>query len=394
MALMVMLSMLSINFSIAPSLKAAAESSVYFSESGTPETAVTDKTVMAGDDFSLVATVDPGITPNEVSGAELHVKFDPTKFSLTSIDAPAAPSDCAVTPTFSTVLQSPSIDNTNGTGVIALGVCMTTPPSPVVTISPIATFNFHAINGTSGPLPIYFLSSTLVTAIGETESVVAMLTDANVTVDSLNMSAPIISAGLPSGTLIVGTTQAAVSVSTDENATCKYNTGSGLAYDLMNQTFTTTGGTSHSFIVSGLSNGGSYGYFVRCKDIDENKNLSDYFISFTVANPVIIQTSSSSSSHRDEKKKTPKRYVSNSKKKIARGKVLIQRGKKFSKNDFVLLYFSKFGGGYYAPQKIKTSSTGAFTLSYVVNKPIGKYNWYAIDIKTAKKSKTVYYTVK
>ncbi|HBI33913.1 MAG TPA: hypothetical protein DEA43_03650 [Candidatus Moranbacteria bacterium] len=109
----------------------------------------------------------------------------------------------------------------------------------------------------------------------------------------------------------------------------------------------------------------------------------------------VVQSSSKSSSSKSKKKKSsPSRSVSNSKKTIKYGQKLIQRGKKFSKKSFVLLYFSKAGGGYYAPQKVKTSSSGSFSLTYRVNKPKGKYSWYAVDVKTGKKSKVTYYTVK
>lgn len=390
MSLVTLFAMLSVNLSfLAENVQAAAESNLYFSEVGVPGTPVTEKTVTAGDDFTLDVAIDP--TSNQVSGAEIYVTFDHTKFSLTSITAPSAPEDCVATPAFSTILQSANIDNSAGSGSIALGVCMTTPASPIITSTSVATFAFHAINGTSGPLPISFSSETLATAIGETENVLVSMSGIDVTVNSIDNEAPILSAGSPSGTLSAGTTQATVSVTTSENATCKYDTSSG-SYDSLSSTFTTTGALTHSFLVSGLVNGGSYGYFVRCKDANENSNQSDYLISFAVATPVIAPAISES--HKDEKKKTPSRYVSNSKKKVARGATLIQRGKKFSKNNFVLIYFSKFGGGYYPPQKIKTSASGSFMIKYKVNKPKGRYGWYVVDMKTGKKSKTTYYTVK
>lgn len=396
----VMMSLLTLNLTIAPTSKAVAESVLYFSEESTPETQATSKTVTAGDDFTLVATINPN--SNQVTATELHVNFDASKFSLSSITPPTAPADCSANPAFSVVLQSASIDNTNGTATISLGVCVTTPASPILTVSPVATLVFHAISGTSGSLPISFTGS-MSSAVDEIDNVVASTVPVNIKVDSPDVAAPVITNGAPTGTLAAGTTQTTVAVTTNENATCKYSTSSGVAFDSMTG-FTTTGATSHSFSATGLSNGGSYGYFVRCKDVNDNTNQSDYLISFAIASPAVVvpvnptvASSSSSSSHHhksDKKKKTPKRYVSNSKKKIARGKVLIQRGKKFSKNNYVLLYFSKFGGGYYAPQKIKTSSTGAFTLSYMVNKPIGNYNWYAVDVATGKRSKTTSYKVK
>ena len=99
-----------------------------------------------------------------------------------------------------------------------------------------------------------------------------------------------------------------------------------------------------------------------------------------------------------EKKKveevTPPRTVSNSKKTAHNGDTIYQRGKKFSKNTIVKLYFAKPDGTYYPPMSVKTTKAGAFTVKYVVNKPKGTYKWYALDTKSGKKSKTVKYQVK
>jgi hypothetical protein len=51
----------------------------------------------------------------------------------------------------------------------------------------------------------------------------------------------------------------------------------------MPSTFTTTGATAHSTTVTGLANGGSYSYHVRCQDGAGNPNTSDFTLSFTVA---------------------------------------------------------------------------------------------------------------
>jgi hypothetical protein len=93
----------------------------------------------------------------------------------------------------------------------------------------------------------------------------------------------VLSNGQPSGVLPVGTTQTAISLSTDESATCKYSTSAGTAYASMTNTFSTTGGTSHSQTITGLTNGNSYSYYVRCQDASENANTSDFTISFSVA---------------------------------------------------------------------------------------------------------------
>jgi hypothetical protein len=56
----------------------------------------------------------------------------------------------------------------------------------------------------------------------------------------------------------------------------------------MTNTFTTTGGTVHSTAVTGLTNGGVYSYFVRCRDVDANVNPDDFPIGFAVADPSLV----------------------------------------------------------------------------------------------------------
>jgi glucose/arabinose dehydrogenase len=95
--------------------------------------------------------------------------------------------------------------------------------------------------------------------------------------------APGRSNGLPTGTLAAGTTQATLRLTTDENATCRYGTVAGTAYTSLPTQFTTTGGTAHATTVSGLANGRSYTYYVRCRDSAGNANATDFAISFSVA---------------------------------------------------------------------------------------------------------------
>ncbi len=100
---------------------------------------------------------------------------------------------------------------------------------------------------------------------------------------------PVLSNGQPTGTLPAGTTQTTISLTTDENATCKYATTAGTPYASMPNTFAVTGGVSHSTTVSGLANGQTYSYYCRCSDIVGNVDGSDYVITFSIAStpPVI-----------------------------------------------------------------------------------------------------------
>lgn len=109
--------------------------------------------------------------------------------------------------------------------------------------------------------------------------------------ESADTDAPVISGASPSSTLVADTTNTTLSVTTDTNATCRYSTTSGTAYNSIPNTFSTTGGTSHSSTITGLSNGDSYNYYVRCKDEADNANSSDTVISFTVSEPNVVSTS-------------------------------------------------------------------------------------------------------
>jgi hypothetical protein len=99
---------------------------------------------------------------------------------------------------------------------------------------------------------------------------------------TLDTMPPSRSNGAPTGTLSAGTTQTNISLDTTEAATCKWDTTPSTAYASMANTFTTTGSTSHSTTVTGLSDGNSYTYYVRCADGLGNANPDDFSIAFSV----------------------------------------------------------------------------------------------------------------
>ena len=100
-----------------------------------------------------------------------------------------------------------------------------------------------------------------------------------------DLTAPIIANGQPTGSLPHGTTQASMSVNTDETATCRWGTTSGTPYADLPNAFTSTGGTTHSTLLTGLVDGQHYTRYVRCRDAHGNANASSYAISFDVASP-------------------------------------------------------------------------------------------------------------
>ena len=94
---------------------------------------------------------------------------------------------------------------------------------------------------------------------------------------------PVRSNGQPSSALPAGTTQTTLSLTTNETATCRYSTTAGVTYGSMANTFSVTNGTSHSTLVTGLTNGGSYTFYVRCQDSAANANTTDFAIGFSVS---------------------------------------------------------------------------------------------------------------
>ena len=98
-------------------------------------------------------------------------------------------------------------------------------------------------------------------------------------------AAPVISNPMPtpSSALPTGTTSTTLGVSTDEAAQCRYATSASIAYASMPNSFTTTGLIAHSTMLTGLTDGGAYGYYIRCQDGSGNANTSDYTITFSVA---------------------------------------------------------------------------------------------------------------
>lgn len=92
---------------------------------------------------------------------------------------------------------------------------------------------------------------------------------------------PMLSNPLPSATLPYGTTQTTLGVTTDGASTCRYGTTPGVEYDSIANTFTNTGGVTHTQTISGLTNGQDTPYYIRCNK-DTVVNEQDFQINITV----------------------------------------------------------------------------------------------------------------
>ncbi|NVB40676.1 LamG domain-containing protein [Pseudenhygromyxa sp. WMMC2535] len=96
--------------------------------------------------------------------------------------------------------------------------------------------------------------------------------------------------GAPEGLLAYGTQTTDMTVQTDQEALCSYRNApaSGACGPYWWNTFTSSGQTtSHATTLTGLVDGHSYRYCVRCENADQVANTDDYFIAFTVADPSV-----------------------------------------------------------------------------------------------------------
>lgn len=116
---------------------------------------------------------------------------------------------------------------------------------------------------------------------GQTTSVsqyIAFTTD----LDAVDTTAPILSGLYNPGTIFGGSTKTKIYLNTNENSQCRYSANSSDGYNQMS-TMSTTGTLGHAHIVEGLSNGGSFTYYVMCADPTGNISNKET-INFSVAN--------------------------------------------------------------------------------------------------------------
>lgn len=153
--------------------------------------------------FSLNAQIDPGT--NAVSGVEMHITYDPTKFRLDSI----TPS-----PVFSVELQAVAIDNVSGKASVALGVPLPNPS--VTTVTTVASLSFHAVAAVSAA-PITFLATSIASADGESSDMLVSRLPASVmVVGGADTISPTVSITAPVNNAIIART-VTISASASDN---------------------------------------------------------------------------------------------------------------------------------------------------------------------------------
>lgn len=107
---------------------------------------------------------------------------------------------------------------------------------------------------------------------------------AQLVLDSLTDIAPPVRSNLaPADNPPLGTTTVDLTLDTDENASCRYDTTADTAFDDMANDFTVTGGTAHSSTVA-VADGQIFTFYVRCRDGLGNTDGDDAEIRFGVGN--------------------------------------------------------------------------------------------------------------
>ncbi|RKY35269.1 MAG: hypothetical protein DRP78_05610, partial [Candidatus Omnitrophota bacterium] len=143
----------------------------------------------------------------------------------------------------------------------------------------------ESYNLMSADFTIPITTGTAYFAIKDLDSVSSYVSKIDYFISEINdETAPVRSNGNPTGNLSSGTTSTSISLTTNETADCKYGPFANVAYADLPNTFNNTNSTSHSQTITGLSDGQSYTYYVRCQDTAENVNTDDFTISFSIAN--------------------------------------------------------------------------------------------------------------
>ncbi len=101
--------------------------------------------------------------------------------------------------------------------------------------------------------------------------------------NSEDLSSPIRSNLLPTGILSADTKETNISLNTDEPGYCRFSNTPDKPYDSIGNRFSPDKKkTSFSAKVSGLKDGQTYKYYVRCQDLAGNKNIDDAVIEFSI----------------------------------------------------------------------------------------------------------------
>jgi hypothetical protein len=262
--------------------------------------AVTSVSVAATPTITSFAATPSSITPGQSTTLSWSVT-NATSVSINEgIGTVASSGTVTVTPTETTKYV---LTARGGRARATSSVVVTVQSAPAPTISGFSAAPSSITAGQSSVLSWTVTNATAVTLDGTTVSASGTTTVTPGTTTTYSLTAvnasgsvsrqvevtvvppapPVVSNGQPTGTLAAGTTTAALSVTTNETATCRFSTVAGSAFSAMTP-FATTGQTAHSSPLTGLVPG-AYTYYVKCSSAQGAVDAADYVVSFTVPTP-------------------------------------------------------------------------------------------------------------
>lgn len=245
--------------------------------------------------FTFDATDAAGNTATQVSRAS--VTFDSTAPTITSVSSDKAAGSYTVGEIIDIDVTFSEAVTSSGNVTVTLETGSTDQTCTfTVSATTTGTCDYTVQSGDTSSDLEATISGTIADGVGNAMSnftpATGLAANEALVIDT---TAPTLSNGAPSGSLSAGVTVATLSLDTDVASTCKYDTVASTAYASMTGTFDTTGGTTHSESVTGLSVG-TQNYYVRCIDALSNANTSDFTISFTVVAAVAASSGNSSGS--------------------------------------------------------------------------------------------------
>lgn len=233
-----------------------------------------------GEEFQTQIVLDTA--GKNIVAVQTVATFDISKVEVKSVDVSSSTSD------FNSEIEK---DIDSGGGRILIAVGRSTPgvkssAAKVATVSMKALKDFNEPSLALKPVSTDLKDSSLaVVDDGKGSNVLQKVAYDVPPPLPTDVTPPVRSGGSPTGNLNAGATQADLKVTTNENSTCKHSSTAGTAYDTISASFTTTDNLNHTANVTGLANGKTYNYYVRCKDTAGNVNADDYQITFSVAVP-------------------------------------------------------------------------------------------------------------
>lgn len=236
------------------------------------------QTVIASKEVTTAGTYNVTWTASPVQGA--HLWLIAVQSAAPDTIAPSVPTSLIAIPASDTQINLSWAASTDNVGVTGYQVFRDGNTTPIATP---ASNSFNDTGLTASTLYSYTVKAVdAASNVSDTSTPVSTTTLAVPPADTTPPTV-IVAAPAQNAVLSSGTTNTTLSVTTNENAICRYATVSGASFAAMTP-FGTTGATAHSTTLSGLTNGSSYTYYVKCQDAATNTS-NDSSVSFSVANP-------------------------------------------------------------------------------------------------------------